>query len=130
MDEKLSLGIRLKQLRTQKGFSQQHVADQLGVDRITYANYEKGKTIPLFDLVVRFAKLTQTPLDYFAGNKSESSDFISRTTSIELRDEVENAIDVDSLRKQALLLVEENESLKKEIEELRSDLVKVIRDLR
>lgn len=46
MDEKLVLKNRLKEARTEKGFSQQQLADLVGVSRNTISSIETGQFSP------------------------------------------------------------------------------------
>ena len=58
----------LKQLRKQNKKSQQDVADFLGVNRGTYANYELGKREPDFDTLRRIAEYFNVSIDYLLGH--------------------------------------------------------------
>lgn len=52
----MQVGQRLKQLRTQKGVSQQVIADYLGVNRSTYTNYEMGTSTMTYITILMLAK--------------------------------------------------------------------------
>ena len=43
----------LKDIRTAKGYSQQAVADKLGIAVSTYANWEQGRTQPSISDIIR-----------------------------------------------------------------------------
>lgn len=60
--------LRLKELRLNKGLSQQKVADFLGVSQQAYANYESGKRKPEYDLIVKLSNFFDTTTDYLLGN--------------------------------------------------------------
>lgn len=60
--------LRLKELRLNKGLSQQKVADFLGVSQQAYANYESGKRKPEYDLIVKLSNFFGTTTDYLLGN--------------------------------------------------------------
>ena len=47
----------LKELRSSMGFSQQKLADKLGVSRSTVAMWESGKSRPRAELLPKLAKL-------------------------------------------------------------------------
>ena len=52
MDEKLVLKNRLKEARTDKGFSQQQLADLVGVSRNTISSIETGQFNPTAKLAL------------------------------------------------------------------------------
>lgn len=59
---------RLKQRRLDKKLTQQFLADRLGVNRVTYTNWENGKREPELDKVVELATELNTTIDYLLGN--------------------------------------------------------------
>ncbi|MGX7245509.1 helix-turn-helix domain-containing protein [Enterococcus quebecensis] len=59
---------RLKQLRTEKKMTQQALADLVGVNRVTYTNWENGKREPELDKVVELATELNSTVDYLLGN--------------------------------------------------------------
>ena len=58
---------RLRDLREDHDLSQQKLADQLGMYKTVYSNYELGKREIPFSLVIRLAKLYDVSIDYIAG---------------------------------------------------------------
>ena len=54
------LGIELRNMRQQCGFSQQEVADRLGVGRTTISGYEIGKRGIEIDLFFRYCDICHT----------------------------------------------------------------------
>jgi transcriptional regulator with XRE-family HTH domain len=76
---------RLKSLREEKGFTQQDIADILGVGRATIAEYEtKGKQ-PDYEKLIKLAGFFGTSVDYLLGISN------IRNTS----DEITNAVEDD-----------------------------------
>ena len=53
----------LKRIRNTAGYTQQNIADLLGVDRSTYSYYETGKTEPNIRQLKKIARLYDLPLD-------------------------------------------------------------------
>ncbi|MCF6461460.1 XRE family transcriptional regulator [Clostridium sp. Cult3] len=64
-------GKRLKSLREEKGFTQQDIADILGVGRATIAGYEtKGKQ-PDYEKLMKLAEFFNTSVDYLLGRTDQ-----------------------------------------------------------
>lgn len=61
------LAKRLKELRDERHFTQQSVADSLGVDRTTYTIYEKGTSNPTINSLRLLSKLYNVSVDYLIG---------------------------------------------------------------
>lgn len=57
----------VKQLRTERGWSQQEVADRLGVNKQTISQYERGIRKPLFDTAEVLADIFHVDLNYLMG---------------------------------------------------------------
>jgi len=66
------LTARLKKYRERYGYTQQFVADHLGVGKSTYTQYEIGsRRIPV-DMLVRVAALYNVSMDEILGNSYRS----------------------------------------------------------
>ena len=62
---------RLRDLREDNDFSQQYVAEYLGMQQPQYSRYERGlRDIPT-DVLIRLAKLYKTSADYILGLTNE-----------------------------------------------------------
>ena len=57
----------VKQLRLERGWSQQEVADRLGVNKQTISQYERGIRKPLFDTAEQLADIFHVDLNYLMG---------------------------------------------------------------
>lgn len=67
---KRQIGEKLKELRKENKWTQQQVADMLGISRVNYTRYELNASEPDFDILVRLADLFDVSLDYiFDRNK-------------------------------------------------------------
>ncbi|MGE7191794.1 helix-turn-helix domain-containing protein [Lysinibacillus fusiformis] len=74
MESKLNqFGARLKNLRVDRGFSMQHVADSVGVARSTYAGYESEYRVPPLETLAKLAETLNTTADYLLGLSQEPS---------------------------------------------------------
>ena len=61
----MNFGEKLKDLRTQKGWSQEELAKQMGVTRRTIGGYEAGTTYPRTrDMYAKLAELLKTDVNY------------------------------------------------------------------
>ena len=62
---------RIRQLRKDKGLTQQAIATALGVGQTTVANYENGTRLPDFEKLAAFADLFGVTVDYLLGRSEE-----------------------------------------------------------
>lgn len=58
---------RLAELRKKRGLTQQQIADELSVNRVTYTNWEKGNREPSLENVVKLANILDVTTDYLLG---------------------------------------------------------------
>ncbi len=59
--------VRIENLRADNDYTQQYVADQLGISREVYRRYEKGtRSIPV-DCLVGLSRLYKVSTDYLLG---------------------------------------------------------------
>lgn len=57
------LNENLRRARRAQGFTQEQVANALGIDRSSYTYYETGKTEPNLDTLVKLARMFQVGLE-------------------------------------------------------------------
>ena len=62
---------RLKQLRREKGYTQQKVADMLGVDRRSYCAYERGTNSLNAQTLIKLSKIYGASIDYMLGQSDK-----------------------------------------------------------
>jgi len=65
--ESSDMMLRLKELRQQKGLSQQKLADALGVLQTAIHNYENGNYEPDTATLIKIAQFFDTSVDYLIG---------------------------------------------------------------
>lgn len=53
----MNLSSKMKELRTEKGYTQREMADRLRIDRSTYTYMEQGKTLPNIYTIFRIAQI-------------------------------------------------------------------------
>lgn len=65
----MKYGQILKQLREEKGLSQQELADKFSINRSTYARYETSSTQPDYSILIRLADFYDVSVDYLLGRE-------------------------------------------------------------
>lgn len=81
----MEIGIKLKNARTEKGLTQEHAAELLGVSRQTVSNWENNKSYPDIISVIKMSDIYSVSLDHLL--KEEVSvdksyrDFLEESTS-------------------------------------------------
>ena len=63
----------LKWLRKINRFTQQQIADEVNVNRVTYTNWEKGKREPNFENLIKLAEVFNVSVDKLLGVKIENN---------------------------------------------------------
>lgn len=69
----MKLAKRIKKLRSEKGITQQQLADKIGVSRATVAGYESRGKEPPYDTLQKIANYFNVSTDYLLGNTEEKS---------------------------------------------------------
>lgn len=57
----------LKELRAERGITQQEVANSLGISQKTYCNYENGNREPNIDTLISLSNYFRVPIDFLVG---------------------------------------------------------------
>lgn len=57
----------VRDLRKERGWSQQEVADRLGLNKMTISGYETGKRRPSFEMLDALAQVFDVSFDYLLG---------------------------------------------------------------
>lgn len=71
--------IRLKQLRTEKGWNMRETARALGIPYTTYISYEKGDREPNSEMLIKFADFFHVSIDYLIGmDRKDETDPVVR----------------------------------------------------
>lgn len=91
---------RLVQLRKIRGLTQQQIADEIGVNRGSYSNWEKGKREPNFETLLKLASILNTTTDFLLGksninfgNNSEVYEEYKKLLSENKREEIQENYD-------------------------------------
>ena len=67
---------KLKMLRQRNNYTQQDIADKLGVTRSTVSNFEIGRRKPEIDVLEKLAAIYNVDLNYFATRTITANDLI------------------------------------------------------
>ena len=70
----MSIGAKLRKLRSQTKYSQQDIAGKLDIDRNTYANWENGKTKPSVRCIPVLAKIFGVTIDELFEEETETAE--------------------------------------------------------
>lgn len=62
--------LKLKEIRTIKGYSQQEVADHLGSTAVSYSRYESGNRSPSLEMLIKLADYFDVTIDYLLGRNT------------------------------------------------------------
>lgn len=63
----MELGNLLKDLRIERGVTQQYVADTIGISRSVLSQYENNQVDPTAFVITKFAKFYEVSADYLLG---------------------------------------------------------------
>ena len=70
VEEKKNLfSVRLKELRLQHGFSQEELANRIGINQSSYSDWETGKCKPNYEGLEKIADFFGVSLDWLVGRK-------------------------------------------------------------
>ena len=69
----MSLGERIASYRKKAGYSQEGLAEQLGVSRQAVSNWETGRSVPDADLLVQLADCLGVPVEELLGTPTPES---------------------------------------------------------
>lgn len=78
---------RLRELRQQHGYTQQHMANLLNIKRPTYTRYETGTNEPDHETIVRLADIFAVSVDFLLGRGEEEKSIRKSPSEEELLDE-------------------------------------------
>lgn len=80
---KIDIGAKIKTLRKGRGYTQEQLAEKLGITRATVSNYEVGRRSPHISELRRIADFFGVGVDYFGITPSdEAFDLLSRAREV------------------------------------------------
>lgn len=68
--------LRLKELRTEKNFTQKRIAELLQISQQTYSDYEKGRTNPDIATLILMSDILETTIDYLLGRENDFGNIV------------------------------------------------------
>lgn len=71
---------KLKRLRQEKNWSQEKLAEKIGVKRLAIGNYESGQTKPSAETLQKIAEIFGVSIDYLLSDESK------KHTEVEIKD--------------------------------------------
>lgn len=111
---------RLVQLRKKRGLTQQQIADEIGVNRGSYSNWEKGKREPSFENLIKLADILNTTTDFLLGKSNidlgndskvyeEYKELLSQNKKEEIKERYDHSFEffIKAVAKQLNISVEE-----------------------
>jgi len=65
------ISMNLKELRSRHQYTQEEIAEKIGVSRQAVAKWEKGKTVPYINNCIALAELYEVELDALVGHTND-----------------------------------------------------------
>ncbi|WP_341279362.1 helix-turn-helix domain-containing protein [Paenibacillus sp. FSL H8-0537] len=72
----MAMGARIKQLRTQRGLTQQEIAEQLGMGRSNFGHIENDRVVPTSEDLQKIADILHTTADYLLGRRDAFAEHV------------------------------------------------------
>lgn len=63
----MNMGKRFKELRKERKFTQQQLADRIGLAPSAISSYESGARYPSYDVLIKYSKIFHVTTDYLLG---------------------------------------------------------------
>lgn len=104
-----SIGSKLRSLRKARHYSQQFVADQVGMKRSTISNYEIDRRLPSLTDLKRIADFYGVGLDFFdLASADDVQDLLARARDVFMNEDISQEIKDDLYREIAKLYLKIN----------------------
>lgn len=76
----IQLGSNLAELRKKNGYSQEALAEKLGISRQAVSKWERGESTPDTDTLIQLSELYGISLDSLVGNKQQKEEATKKAT--------------------------------------------------
>ncbi|WP_101698148.1 helix-turn-helix domain-containing protein [Clostridium minihomine] len=100
-----SIGKNLRTLREKCGYTQQHLANVLSIDRSTYSYYESGKTTPDISSLILLANIFSVSLQDLLGQEEISPILNDSSVKPSSKRVTDNNSHIYDLKKEELQLI-------------------------
>jgi len=67
----MTLGIRIKEYRIKRGYTQNQIATKLGMTEANFSSYERGKSEPPSDKLNQISSILKVSTDYLLGKTND-----------------------------------------------------------
>ena len=99
-----NIGKNIREVRLEKGFSQEELANRLNVSRQTISKWEVGESTPDMENLVAISELFEISLDELVLNKvPEEADTSAQVVKSEFYSDIKENVLTDENRKKVLL---------------------------
>jgi len=89
--------LNLQAIRKEKGFSQQQLANRLGVSRSTVAMWETGGSEPDIETLTKLAEIFNVSIDRLLNHESGTTQHVNDDEAMELLDELHKRPEMKAL---------------------------------
>jgi transcriptional regulator with XRE-family HTH domain len=98
---KMNIGNNIKQIRELKKYSQEYVAQELGISQSSYARIENGTVIPRIDRLQRIAEILEIDVSFLLNTTNTFSIVFNATANQSgyISNQSNNVLDIEELRK-------------------------------
>ena len=83
----MTMGEKIRQLRKEKGLTQDALAEALGISRQAVAKWESGQSAPATENLLKLANLLEAPLEELAGPKEQPAACLEEYARLKLEQE-------------------------------------------
>lgn len=90
----MSIGSRIKEARLNKGFTQEELAQMIGITKGAIANYENQVSVPKLDILLKLMNCLDHDANYFY--QDEIGKEVQKKPVIEMDDRLSKVIDLAS----------------------------------
>ena len=97
----MSIGTNIKQIRELKNYSQEHIAQELGISQASYARIESGTIVPKIDRLQRIAEVLEVDLSTLLNTTNVFNIIFNASASQSgyINNQSNSAVDMELLRK-------------------------------
>ena len=97
----MNIGNNIKQIRELRNYSQEYMAQELGISQSTYARIESGTVIPKVDRLQRIAEILEIDISFLL-NTTNVFNLVFNATANQsgyINNQNNNNIDIEMIRK-------------------------------